>query len=91
MKLSFQFQMSKKEREICESEMDLKNYFCLRCNLSNDNMISAKRPGLKWVRILEIWSENGWGKSESRAAAHPQQEFPGVPPPPPAELEQRER
>ena len=72
MKLSFQFQMSeKKEREICEFEMDLKNYFCLRSNLSNDNMISAKRPGLKWVRILEIWSENGWGKLESRAAAHP--------------------
>ena len=42
MKLSFQSQMSeKKEREICEFEMDLKNYFCLRSNLSNDNMISA--------------------------------------------------
>ena len=27
MKLSFQFQMSKKEREICEFEMDLKNFF----------------------------------------------------------------
>ena len=25
--LSFQFQMSKKEREICEFEMDLKNFF----------------------------------------------------------------
>ena len=41
MKLSFQFQMIKKEREICEFEMNLKNYFCLRSNLSNDNMISA--------------------------------------------------
>ena len=27
MYLSFQFQMSKKEREICEFEMDLKNLF----------------------------------------------------------------
>ena len=32
--LSFQFQMSKKEREICEFAMDLKNFFCLRPNLS---------------------------------------------------------
>ena len=37
----FQFQMSKKEKEICEFEMDLNNYFCLRSNLSNDNIISA--------------------------------------------------
>ena len=41
MKLSFQFQMSKKEREMSEFEMDLKNFFCLRSNLSNDNIISA--------------------------------------------------
>ena len=33
--------MSKKEREVCKSEMDLKNSFCLRSNLSNDNKISA--------------------------------------------------
>ena len=26
-RLSFQFQMSEKEREICEFEMDLKNFF----------------------------------------------------------------
>ena len=40
--LSFQFQMSKKEREICEFEMDLKNLFvCLRSILSNDNIISG--------------------------------------------------
>ena len=32
---------SKKEREICEFEMALKNVFCLRYNLRNDNMISA--------------------------------------------------
>ena len=40
-RLSFQFQMSKKEREVCEFEMDLKNFFCLRSNLSDDNIISA--------------------------------------------------
>ena len=27
--LSFQFQMSKKEREICELEMDIEKYFLL--------------------------------------------------------------
>ena len=36
----FQF-LSKKEREICEFETDLNNFFCLRSNLSNDNIISA--------------------------------------------------
>ena len=39
--LSFQFQISKKEREICEFETDLNNFFGLRSNLSNDNIISA--------------------------------------------------
>ena len=35
-------QMSKKDgREICEFEMDLKNFFCLHSNLSNDNIVSA--------------------------------------------------
>ena len=33
--------MSKKEREVWEFEMDLKNFFCLRSNLSNHNIISA--------------------------------------------------
>ena len=33
--------MSKKEREIGGFEMDLKNYFFLRSNLSDDNIISA--------------------------------------------------
>ena len=31
----------RKEREICKFEMDLNNFFCLRCNLCNDNIISA--------------------------------------------------
>ena len=38
--------MSKKEIAKCEIEMDLKNFF-LRSNQSNDNIISAYRPGLK--------------------------------------------
>ena len=42
MYLLFQFQMSKKDREICEFKMDLKKLlFCLHSNLSNDNIISA--------------------------------------------------
>ena len=39
--VSFQFQIGKKEREICEFEMDLNNSFCLRSNLCNDNIVSA--------------------------------------------------
>ena len=38
---SSQFQMSKKEREICEFETNLRNFFCLHFNLSNVNIISA--------------------------------------------------
>ena len=39
---SFLFQMSKKEREICEFETNLRNFFCLHFNLSNVNIISPK-------------------------------------------------
>ena len=52
--------MRKKEREICEFEMDL-NIF-LVCALSNDNIISAYRPGLKTDMDKEVLSENGCGK-----------------------------
>ena len=52
--LSFQFQKGKKERQMCEFEMDLKNFFCLRSNLRNHNIISAERPGLKTVWILTV-------------------------------------
>ena len=45
--MPIQFQMNKKETEICEFERLLKNFFCLRSNLSNDDMISAQRAGLK--------------------------------------------
>ena len=34
------FQMSKKERNICEFEMDFKKSFMLLSNLGNDEMIS---------------------------------------------------
>ena len=37
--------MSKKEREVCEFEMDLKNFFCLRSNPSNDNITSVYENG----------------------------------------------
>ena len=35
-------------------------FFCLRSNLSNDNIISAQRPGLKTgVEDNIFWSEMG--------------------------------
>ena len=33
--------MREKEREICDFQMEHDEYFCLRSNLSNDNMIST--------------------------------------------------
>ena len=33
--------ISKKEREIREFKMDLKNLFCLRCDLRDDDIVSA--------------------------------------------------
>ena len=66
---------------------------CLHSNLSNDNIISAKRPGLKtgmdcrglvWKRV---WKTTFFGLKSGQdlenQAAHPHQEFPGVPPPTP--------
>ena len=53
--LSFQFQMSRKEREMCKFEMGLKN-FCLRSYLSNDHIISAYMPELGLVdHRVRIW------------------------------------
>ena len=67
--LSFQFQMNKKEREMCECEIILRNLFCWCSNLSNDDLISA------YAR-----SENGWGNdwSEIRSGFREPQ---GTPPP----------
>ena len=39
--------MNRNEIEICEFKMHLKNFFCLHSNLSNDEIISANRPGMK--------------------------------------------
>ena len=51
--------MSKKEREICDFKMDLKNFFCLRSNLTNDNII-----------CLKARSENGYGFWRSSLKTH---------------------
>ena len=48
--------MNKKERVICEFEVAFKKSFCLRSNLSNDNIISVR----EW--ILEARAKNGCGK-----------------------------
>ena len=54
--LSFQFQTNKKEREICEVQMDFEKFFCWGSNLSDDEIIleasseigyGSLRPGLK--------------------------------------------
>ena len=39
--------MSKQERDICEFEMHLNNFLFALLQLSNDNIISALRPGLE--------------------------------------------
>ena len=36
----FQFQMNKKETDICKIETHFKKAFCLRSNLSNDDITS---------------------------------------------------
>ena len=56
--LSFQFQMSKKEREICEFKGD----FCLRSNLVMITLYLSKGQAWQRVWILEVWSENRSGK-----------------------------
>ena len=85
--LSFQFQMSKKEREICEFE---KICEYLRSKLSNDNIISALRPGLKtgmefrglvWKRVCKItFFGLKSGQDLENREAHPHQEFQECPP-----------
>ena len=51
--LSFQFQMNKNETEEYANSTAFKELFCLRFNLSktsNDDTISALRPGLKKLK-----------------------------------------
>ena len=65
-------------------------FFCLRPNLSNGNIISAYRPGLKTVMdIRGLFWKRVWiitffgvksGQDLKNRAAHPRQEFPGVAP-----------
>ena len=70
--LSFQFQMSKKERETWEFERGLKNFFSLCSNPSEDNIISALRPSLKTgVENYIFWSEIRSGFREPGGGAHP--------------------
>ena len=58
----------------------IEEFFCLRSNLSNDRIISAKRPGLKTGLENDIfWSEIGCGLGEPGGTPH--QEFLGDPPP----------
>ena len=62
MYLLLQFHMNKNEIEICKFKMHLKNFFCLCSNLSNDDIISAYRQGLKTgVENVIFWSEIGLG------------------------------
>ena len=64
--------MSKKEREIFEFEMDLNNFFVCALRESNDNMISALRPGLKTgVENYIFWSEIGSGFGEPGGTPQP--------------------
>ena len=70
--------------------MDLKNFFSLRPNLSNDNIISPLRPGLKtgmdfrglvWKQVWKItFFGLKSGQGLKNRAEHPHQEFQGVRP-----------
>ena len=86
MYLSFQFQMSKKEKYA--NSKSLKNFFLLLSNLSNGDIISALRPSSLKTGVKNdiFWSEIG--DLENRAA-HPHQEFPRSTPTPPGTLNSR--
>ena len=82
--LSFQFQMSKKERETWEFERGLKNFFSLCSNPSEDNIISALRPSLKtgvenyifWSEIRSGFREPGGGHTLTKdSKEYPQGEY----------------
>ena len=59
---AFQFQMSKKERDICRFEWKLRNLFCCCSNLSNDDIIILRCQVWKRVWILQARSESRWEK-----------------------------
>ena len=55
--------MSKKEREIREFEMDLKNFFFMRSNLrDDDNFCPVKIRSENEYGFGLVWSENGFSK-----------------------------
>ena len=82
--------MSKKEGTVCEFQLDSKNFVCLHSNLSNDNMISALRPGLKmgmnFIVLIgkRVWKITFFGlKSDLKnQVAHPTKNSHENPPPP---------
>ena len=66
--------MNKKEREICEFEMDLNNFFCLRFNL-----ILSK--GQVWKRVWKItFFGPKSGQDLKNRAAHPTKNSQECPP-----------
>ena len=70
--LSFQFQMKKKGREICQIEMHFKKSFCSRSNLSrwHNFFKERRRPGLKtgmdfrriYILPFLVWNWVGFSK-----------------------------
>ena len=80
--------MNKKERVICEVEVDLKKSFCWRSNVSNDNIISAYARSENGYGFYEDRPGNWCGKNNfliqdlENRVAHPHDEFPTTPPPP---------
>ena len=71
--------------EICEFEMHLKKFFCLRSNLSNDEIISAERPRLKTGMENDIFGA-GIGSGFGEPGGAPHQEFPRVTPIPTGQI-----
>ena len=77
---------------------EFEQFLCLCPNLIDDNIISASRPGLKtgmdFTGLVwkQVWIIKLFGiKSDQdlkKRAAHPYQEFPGVPPSPPRDSRQ---
>ena len=67
--------MSKKEREICEFEMDLKYFFSIRSNLSNEGQV--------WKRVWKItfflvWNRgSGWITRQHTPTKNSQKHPPG--------------
>ena len=56
--------MNKKERVICEVEVDFKKSFCWRSNVSNDNIISAYARSENGYGFYEDSSVNRCGKKQ---------------------------